>query len=231
MYPPYFAACILMDLGRPDEAVPLYQRAVALAPAFGFGWVGLGNAHMETAGYDEAVWTLERGIELEARGLHTTAGAAGYLGECLRRMGDPGAARRHCIAGLEAVERTDHMYRDTFRAVCLNGLGRAALDQADAAAAEAAFHQCLLHLDGRPRTLAGGALRCQALAGLAQARADATLLAEAGRAFDARLAWNWSWIWLGTEQMAARDLVRCAEALGLREFAARWGPLAGPSRI
>jgi hypothetical protein len=230
MYPPYFAACILMDLGRHEEAVPLFQVSVGVTPGYGFGWVGLGNAHMELGRYDEAAWTLGRGIELEARGFHTTAGAGGYLGECLRRAGDAGAAMQSCMAGLEAVERSDHMYRDTFRAVCLTALGRAALDRGDGAAAEAAFVQCTLHLEGRPRTLGGGALRCQALAGRAAALRAPQAFDEAERAFAARDSWNWSWIWLGTERQAALDLARAAGTLGLDDDAAHWiGVAAGAS--
>ena len=51
------------------------------------------------------------------------AGASGYLGEGLWRMGRQDEARKSYMAGLEAVERSDHMYRDTIRGVCLCALG------------------------------------------------------------------------------------------------------------
>ena len=222
MYPPYFAACILLDLGRPAEALPLYQRSVERAPAYGFGWVGLGNAHMELAQFDEALWSLEQGAELETRGFHATAGSLGYVGECLRRMGRAREGREKSAMGLEAVERTDHMYRDTFRAVCFNALGRSALDDGDTVAASAAFTQCLMHLDGRGHTLGGGPLRTQALAGRAAAERDPALFERALASLTGSREGNASWIWLGTDAMAARDLVHAARVLGREDAAAPW---------
>lgn len=224
MYPPYFAACILQDLGRPEEALPLFQQSVERAPAYGFGWVGLGNTHMELAQFDEALWSLEQGSLLETRGFHATAGCQGYVGECLRRMGRVREARETCALGLEAVERSDHMYRDTFRAVCLNALGRAALDDGAAAAASAAFTQCLMHLDGRIHTLGGGRLRIQAMAGKAAAEGDVALFERALASLGGPFEGNASWIWLGTDRMAARDLLHAARVLGREKDVAALAP-------
>jgi serine/threonine-protein kinase len=187
-YPPYFGACIRVSEGRDAEAVPLFQRAVELAPVAGFAWVGLGCAHMELGRFDEARWSLDRAIALETQGLHSTAGAAGLVGECLRRERKLEEARAACLAGLESVERTDHMYRDTFRAICLNALGRTLRDAGDRDGAHAAFHQCVLHLGGRPRTLGGGWLLADALGGLGREDEEHALLASRDRG-------DWSWFW------------------------------------
>jgi len=187
-YPPYFAGCIRVSQERHAEAIPLFQRAVQLAPASGFAWVGLGCAHMETGSFDEARWSLDRAIAMETQGLHSTAGAAGLVGECLRREGKLDEARAACLMGLEAVERTDHMYRDTFRSICLNALGRTLRDAADRDGAHAAFHQSVLHLGGRPRTLGGGWLLADALAGLGREDEAKALLASRDRG-------DWSWFW------------------------------------
>jgi hypothetical protein len=121
------------------------------------------------------------------------------------------------MAGLEHVERTDHMYRDTFRAICLNALGRTALDQGDDEAARTAFHQCELHLGGRPRTLGGGFLRTQATAGLATAGGGDRLLQDARAALAGRRELDWSWLWLCDERTTREDLQRAeARAGGMR---------------
>jgi eukaryotic-like serine/threonine-protein kinase len=213
-YPLYFEGCMRLHRGEPERALLLYQRVVTLAPIFGFAWVGLGWAHMELGRPVEAQWSFGRAIALETRGYHSTAGAAGYLAESLRREGRLDEARAQCLAGLEAVERTDHMYRDTFRAICLIVLGRTALDAGDTAAARAAFHQCALHLGGRPRTLGGGHLGCQALAGRAAADRDAGALAEARARLAARAPGDWSWFWQCTDADTRLDLERAAQVLG-----------------
>jgi hypothetical protein len=116
--------------------------------------------------------------------------------------------RAQCLAGLEAVERTDHMYRDTLRAVCLNALGRVALDQGDEEAAVAAFRQCELHLGGRPRSLGAGWLLCQALAGAAAANGGDAVLRRALDLFEKRRPYDWSWLWLCSEEATIADLAR-----------------------
>lgn len=214
MYPAYFSACILMSVGDVAGALPLYQRAVELGPAFGFAWVGLGNAHMELGNFAEATWTLDKGVQLEARAFHATAGADGYAGECLRRTGQLDLARGRCLTGLEAVERTDHMYRDTFRAICLCVLGRTALQQRDLETARAAYQQCELHLGGRPRTLGGGFLLCQALAGRAAVERDRALYEEARELLERRSKMDWSWFWLCEKGVVMSDLASASEALG-----------------
>ena len=207
-YPPYFAACMHLTRAHPAAALPLYQCAVERGPGFGFAWVGLAHTHLQLGHDAESVWSFERALELESRGSHATAGAAGYLGECFRRQGKLEEARTQCLAGLDHVERTDHMYRDTFRAICLNALGRTALDQGDLEAARAAFHQCELHLGGRPRTLGGGFLMTQAMAGLAATDDDDARLHAATVALETRRELDWSWFWMCEEATTREDLQR-----------------------
>jgi TolB-like protein/Tfp pilus assembly protein PilF len=213
-YPAYFEACMRLHRGEVGRAIPLYQRAVELAPIFGFAWVGLGYAHMEAGQPVEAEWSFERGIALESRGYHATAGAAGLLGEALRRTGRLDEARAKCREGLDSVERSDHMYRDTFRAICLNALGRTALDAGDREAAATAFHQGALHLGGRPRTLGGGFLLCQAIAGRAAATGDRDALDEARALHERRDRGDWSWFWQCAEPETVADLARAGRVLG-----------------
>jgi serine/threonine-protein kinase len=214
-FPPYFSGCIVHMKGDIVAAVRLFQRAASLAPAFGFGWVGLGNAHMDLGQFEEAVWSFERAIELERSGLQSTAGAAGFLGECLRRQGRLTEARARCIAGVDAAEASDNMYRDTLRAISFNVLGRTALDQGDREAAHAAFVQSEMHLDGRRRTLGGGYLYCQAVAGRAMVDGDRAALQRARETFEQRSAFDWSWFWQCEDGVTRADLARASAAGGL----------------
>ena len=213
VYPPYFLACIHLQREQPELALPLYQQAVGNWGLFGFAWFGLAYTHMELRNFDEAQWAYRKAIELELSGVHATAGSGGSLGECLRRQGRLDEARAECLTALDAVERTDHMYRDTFRAMSLNALGRTALDQGDRDAAATAFRQCELHLGGRPRALGGGHLGAQAIAGRAAAERDAEALARARALAADRSAGNWSWFWSCSDDVTRAAIARAEQEL------------------
>jgi TolB-like protein/predicted Ser/Thr protein kinase len=206
-YPPYFAGCTMQFRGRAAEALPLFQRAVKREPPHGFAWVALGSAHQSLGNVNEGIWCVERAIALEhVPGAAPTAGASGFLGECLRLAGRLDEARAAALAGVEAAERSDHMYRDSFRAISLCSLGRTALDQGDRAAAHAAFTQLVAHIKGRERTLGGGFLMVQALAGLARAGDGPAPLAEARRLYEERDRFNFSILWTCDDATTQRDL-------------------------
>ena len=217
VFAPYFRACALALPGRHAEAAPFFQRALEIEPRHGWAWLGLGWAHLETGSGSEARWCLEKAVELERlQSPHPTAGVSGYLGECLRRLGDPAGARARCLEGLEAVERSDSMYRDSFRAVCLCALGRSALDQGDAPAARAAFSQAVTHLRGRTHGLGGGYLLVQALAGLARAGAGAEPYQEALELYRSRRGHDFSFLWLCSDDVTLLELAKAASALGAK---------------
>jgi TolB-like protein/tetratricopeptide (TPR) repeat protein len=214
-YAPYFAGCALGMFGRQGEALALFQRGLAIEPGHIWGWLGLGWMHLDLGAGSEAIFCLEKALELERlQGPHRTAGVAGYLGECLRRLGDPAGARARCLEGLEAVEKSDNMYRDTFRGVCLCALGRSALDAGDAETARVAFHQAAAHLRGRPRTLGGGYLVIQALAGLARAGEGAPPLEEALDLWRSRAGHDFSLMWSCTPDVTREELSAAAAHLG-----------------
>jgi len=214
-FAPYFAGCALGLSGRHAEALPFFQRTIEIEPRHGWGCLGLGWMHLELGSAAEARWCLERAVELERVGSpHPTAGVAGYLGELLRRLGDLEGARARCLEGLDAVERSDSMYRDSFRGVSLCALGRTALAQGDAAAARTAFTQAAAHLRGRPHALGGGFLLVQALAGLARAGADAGAFEDAMKLYRDREGQDFSFMWVCTDGAALHELSRAAAALG-----------------
>ena len=212
---PYFAGCCRLSCGRPEEATSLYQRALEIEPQHGWCWIGLGFSHLDSGRLAEARWSLEKTVALEkAAPQSPTAGAAGYLAECLRRMGDLEGARAKCLEGLDTVERSDHMYRDSFRAVCLCVLGRVALEENDLEAARASYVQAIAHLKGRPRALGGGHLLVQALAGLSRAGEGEAAYEQAVALWGKREGFNFSWLWRCSEDVTLYELSLAARALG-----------------
>jgi tetratricopeptide (TPR) repeat protein len=240
---PYFAAWALEWASNPDEALRLhhhitgqpapedlhhwrrsqalmlFQRAVAHNPQHSWAWLATGWVHLELGHLMEAHWCLERAAQFEGKAWTSFPGAAGYLGECLRRMGELAEARRQCLAGLEAAERTDNMYRDTCRGIHLCTLGRTALQQGDLPAARAAFRQAALHVRGRPHARCGGYLLVQALAGATQAGEGPEPFEEALRLFERREGWNFQWFYGCSEDMTLMALARAARSLGQDEDA------------
>jgi serine/threonine-protein kinase len=216
----YLAACSLLMAGSLGEALPFFQQAIAIEAQAGLSWLGLGWTHMRLDKLVEARSCLEKAVSLEGpQAVFGTAGCAGHLAECLRRAGDLPAARAQCLAGLASAERSDHIYRDTFRATCLCALGRIALQQGDAGAAHAAFGQAAAHLRGRPRALGGGHLVVQALAGLGRAGEGEAGFVEARQLFDARGGFDFSWFYGCSDDVTLLELSRAAGALGRPEEA------------
>lgn len=236
--PWYFGSAVAIVRGQAEEALRLVQRAVALeadqrtdesatagststqpvrsqAPMW-----SLACLHADAGRYDEAVWCFERSSVIDAGegGAHW-AGFSGYHAECLRRMGLVDRARHLCLEAIADVERSDHMYRDSNRAVCLVTLGRIALQQGDKGAALAAFGQALAHLRGRDRTLAGGFLAVQALAGLAYADRESNAFDQARRLYVERDHFDFSWLHFCWEDVTLLSLARAAAALGRHEEA------------
>ena len=215
VYAPYFGGIWMAQASRAADSLSLLQRAVQLDPHHGFAWLALGWTHLELEHGPEARWCLEKAVALEGEaGTGPTAGVACYLGECLRRLGELDEARTRCLEGLASVEKSDNMYRDTFRGVGLCALGRTAVEQKDALAAQAAFSQAVLHLRGRPRTLGGGYLLVQALAGLSRAGAGSGPLEEGLALWRARTGHDFSFMWVCTDDVTLFELSRAAAAIG-----------------
>ena len=210
---PYFAAAILLDRGRPSEALPFGQTAVGLARAFPYAWLVLGLTHLRLGQFDEAAWCFEQGERDELTPDAPTVGAGAALAEVHRRRGAAGLARTCATRALERVEAADHMYRDTHRAFCLGVLGRCAVDDRDPVAATALFSQAVAHLRGRPRALGGGHHLVQALAGLAEATSDAAPLTQAIAEFRSRAAFNFGWAFFASDVDSLLALAKAASAV------------------
>jgi eukaryotic-like serine/threonine-protein kinase len=213
-YAVYFVGCVEQFRGRPAAALPYLQMCVQKEP-HGFAWLGLGWAHLSVGNLPEALWCGERAVALERQpGVGPTSGAGSLPGECLRLSGRLDESRAANVAALEAVERSDHMYRDTFRASALCCLGRTALMQNDRAAAGAAFAQVMLQITGRPRTLGGGFLMVQALAGRAIVDGAPGDLDDAQALLDRRDRYSFDLAWTCAPEFCHVDLARAAHALG-----------------
>jgi tetratricopeptide (TPR) repeat protein len=213
-FPAYFAAAALVSAKRWAEALPYAQQASELEPRSAFNFLALGWIHLELGNLREAEWSLRKAKDVEGKGPNTTAGVATFLGECLRRDGQLAAARAECLAGLEVVEASDHMYRDIFRGFSLCTLGKVALQQGDIGAARAAFGQAASHMRGRPRAVGGGMVMVQALAGLARAGEGAAPFEEALLVFERRQGFNFLFFYGCVDHLALLELARAARALG-----------------
>ena len=216
----YFAGCAKQMMREHHEAIRHFREAVGTGRSYTFAWLGLGWAYGEIDQTDEALWCIGKAIEDERNGEPgASPGAGGHAAECLRRRGDLDAARRSALEGLALSEQTDHMYRDTFRGVCLVSLGRTALRQGDIDAARAAFQQAVLLFRGRPRALGGGHMLVQALAGLAQSGSGAALLEEAMTLEESRSGFNFNWLWCCQPEISHLELARAANVLGRKDLA------------
>jgi non-specific serine/threonine protein kinase len=202
---------------REDKSIDLFQRAVKLNPLFVWSWFGLGWVQLEKRRFGEARWCLGRALELEPKSSPPFAGVAGYLGECLRREGRPAEARAQFLEGLKALERTDHMYRDTLRGLFLCWLGRAALDEGNVEAGRAAFQQAALHVRGRSKARCGGQVIVQALAGLARGGGGDAAFDEALSIFEGRQGFNFGFLWGCNDGNALWELHLAARGLGRKE--------------
>jgi TolB-like protein/tetratricopeptide (TPR) repeat protein len=221
-FPFYFGGAVAHVLRNPHDAIGLAQRAVVLEPRQSFPMLALACFHTDAGHYDDALWCFDRAaaIERSHSGAAQWPGLAGFHAESLRRIGRLDEARTMCLAAIEDVERSDHMYRDSNRVVCLVTLGRIALQQGDRDGARAALQQAMAHLHGRERTLAGGCLATEALAGLARTDIDRRAFDEALALYTKRDRFDFSWLYFCWDDVTLLDLSRAAAVLGLREDAA-----------
>ena len=223
-FPWYHLGNTCAGLGKLEEGPRYAQRAVELEPDLSYPIWALACWLMQLGQYDEALWAFQRTavVDRAAGAAAQWPGHGGVHGECLRRMGRLSEARDKCMAGLQDVEASDHMFRDTNRVVCLNALGRTALQQGDTEAARAAYGQAIEHVQGRQNTLAGGCLVVQALAGLSRAAGDRRSYAEAVDLYVHRRTFDFSQYWLCFDDMTLLDLSRAALTLGIHDDAATW---------
>jgi tetratricopeptide (TPR) repeat protein len=220
-FPYYFGGSIAHLIGTPDSGLAHLQHAVVLEPQLASSWVALGCLHTQLGNHPEALSCFDRAARVDRAGdAPRWPGLGGFHAECLRRAGQLTHARRVCLEALEDVENSDHMYRDSHRVVCLVTLGRIARQQEDVAAARAAYGQAIAHVHGRPRTLAGGWLITQALAGPAASGEGRASYEEAARLFERRDQFDFSWLWFCTADTTVLDLAGAARALGLDEAVA-----------
>jgi hypothetical protein len=174
----------------------------------------------------EAHYSFSRAQDLEGTPVRfPTAGAAAYVAEVLRLQEQLDDARQCALEGIEAAERSDHAYRDFFRAHGLVVLGRTALDQSDVGAARAAFRQVLAQAHGRPQTRSCGQLVVQAQAGLARAEGRPDLVTEGQRLFDTRERYNFEPFFGALDEQTLFELAYAARETGqagvARAFLAR----------
>ena len=222
----YFAAGVKLLWTTPPaaaEALDYLQPAVTADDSRGMWWLALGTAHRCLDRTREALYSFARAERLEGTSSRfNTAGAAAYIGETLRRERRFAEARTAAFAGLEAAERSDHAYRDTFRAHALSVIGRIALDEGATQAAAAAFGQLLAQARGRPHPRACGHFVVQALCGLARATQETDPYDEAVRLVHRRETYNFNRFFGALESDTLLEVALAAAALGRDDEARAW---------
>lgn len=217
-YGPYFGGVELHQLGRRTEAITLLQRAVANGPFAGTCWLLLGWTQLCVNRIVEARYSLSKALALEG-GRNSVPGAAAYLGECLRRAGMYEAARVHCLLGLDSIEQSDHVYRDTLRAFALCALGRTALEKSDIDTARVAFSHVLSQVHGRPSALGVGHLLVQAFAGMTRVGEDSQAFEQGVALFESREDFNFQYFHGCHDDVTLLELARAAWVLDRRREA------------
>lgn len=209
--------CCLFFESKP-VALPYLQRSVELEPLLGWGWFGLGTAHLSLLNLTEARYTFGRCLAIEGspKTISPTVGVAAYLAETLRIEGLLEESWRRALEGIQAAEASDHAYRDTFRAYGLCVLGRTALQRGDPDAASTAYGQALAQLRRRTGPRGSGHLMVQAFAGLGRA-GDASAFDEGLQLFESPHSWNFEPFPGCTADIGLLELARAAHALGRQE--------------
>jgi len=214
--PPYFAAAISLNIGRPAEALEYARQSVARSE-WSWALVLVGWSHMALGNRTEARWAFERAFAVRAApGLLPNPTAHTALALCLRWFGELDAARQTAMRGLDEIETLDHAFRDHTRPQLLLELGRVALAQGDLPAAGAAFDQCVAHLRGRPVGIGSGHIMAQTLAGQSRAVGAPEPFEEALRLFEDREGLNFSWSGIASDLFTLADLIHAARRLDRR---------------
>ena len=91
-----YGGAALQALGRPHEAIPWYEKALALKPAAHL-YNNLGNTLVSTRRFDEAVAQYDRALALKPD-LAEAHGNRGVALQALRRFGEAAEAHRKALA-------------------------------------------------------------------------------------------------------------------------------------
>jgi tetratricopeptide (TPR) repeat protein/SAM-dependent methyltransferase len=143
-------ASSVMESKRPDEAIPLFKRAVAAEPKSPFLRFNLGEAYRRSGAYASALPCFERAAALKP----DFAEAIALAGECLQLIGREDEAERHFHKALRLAPDLP---------TALHGLGSLQLQRAAPAAAAGNFSRALAALPP------GHSLRPSLLANLGRA--------------------------------------------------------------
>ncbi len=101
-------AIAALNADKLDDAIPLFQKALALNPKWAEGWWSLGTSYYDQNRYAEASLAFEKVVALDPK--HGTAHA--LLGLCLFQMGDDAGALKNIEESKEFGTDIDPQLRD-----------------------------------------------------------------------------------------------------------------------
>jgi tetratricopeptide (TPR) repeat protein len=97
------AAAAAREAGKPADAIPLYQRAVALRPDWAEGWWYLGTLLYDADQFRQAIPAFQKVAELAPQ----VPDVLNFLGLCEFEVGDYDASLQHLQRGRGAGEQND----------------------------------------------------------------------------------------------------------------------------
>ncbi len=216
----YFQACCLAELEDFGAALKSFQRAIRRDPNRGWSWMGAAWCHFQLGALDAALWCMRRCVDLEVAGVaFPTAGAGAHLCEMLRVAGQPDQAREAGREALARLERSDFIYRDSFRALALINLARLEAGCERRSVAQQLLKEADAVIRGRPEGLGSGYLLVMQQALAALVLDDGRRLAEARALLTTQPPdWRFEWAFGLSVSDCQAEIQRCRDQL-LRESA------------
>ena len=104
------------NLGRTDNALAEYRRAIDFDPKLAAPHYGLGNMYRTLNRIDEAIAEYQTAIELDPMDAVTRTSLAG----CLRKLGCEAEAAEHLKIARELIAKENEYNRACFEAICGN---------------------------------------------------------------------------------------------------------------
>jgi serine/threonine-protein kinase len=211
------------------RAITHHARAVHLQPSFAPASIALGWIYVHHGQYRHARGLLEHAARLEESGQFReirSVGGITSLAALFLREGDLERARRTYERALQQLGQVSHVFKESFTAWTLAGMGEIAYRAGSWAEAEAGAAKAVAHADAHRARLGMGhflikarLVQAKALHRLGRAEEAKAALEVAERLAVSREGYDFNWVWDGGDVVIAYDLASAYAALGRREDA------------
>ncbi len=190
----YYQGCLLLEEGRPQDAVVQFRKAYENEADSVYVLSGLGHAHTLLTNYPEAEWSFNRAINLvEGGDPYQRVGPQWLLSVCLFQQGRLDEAWDLCKELLETVEASAHAFRSLWRLGGMHLLAEIAMARDDGEAARVAINQAHAMLKAQPAGPSKGHTMVQILALRSMIEGDREDFEKAEILERDREGFNFSW--------------------------------------